>query len=236
MSVNTIHKGLLLALLMALACVGQAIAGSQQLTPTNSTALITKIRSNLNESIASFWTDAELLAWMNDGIKDIATKTRAMQTTENATTVDGAVEYTVSTDYIGIVGVTFWSNSTNPKALSRRNPFSETSGIGKSAAVKEPVYFADWNGKILAWPVCSGANAGKQMVIYLTARPSAIASGDNIPIPSYLDNALEWYVTAQALHKDIMDSRAGYFKAMYQAEIDRYRADFIDFGQEPKDQ
>jgi hypothetical protein len=88
----------------------------------------------------------------------------------------------------------------------------------------------------MVWPPCNGAKAGKQLVIYLNERPATIASGDNIPIPAYLENALEWYVTAQALHKDIRDSRGGYFKAMYQAEIDRFRADFIDFGQEPKDQ
>ncbi len=222
------------ALAFALAC--PAFAGSQEISSTTATEMIARVRSNLNEAVASFWTDAELLAWMNSGIQDIATRTRALQTAENATTVAGAVEYTISTDYTGIFGVVYWSSATTPKALSRGNPFSVTAGIGRAPSVNEPAYWAESRGRLMAWPPCSAANAGKQLVIYLNARPAAISYADYIPLPAYLDNALELFVTAQALHKDIRDSRAGYFKAMYQAEIDRFRADFIDFGQEPKDQ
>ncbi|MCK9601254.1 MAG: hypothetical protein M0R06_19600 [Sphaerochaeta sp.] len=226
----------LLSALLILSCGYSAFAGSQQTTPTNSTAMITRVRSNLNEAVASFWTDAELLAWMNSGIQDIAARTRALQTVENATTADGVIEYTISTNYDGVFGVVYWSNSTNPKALARGNPFSSTTGIGRATAVNEPVYWAESRGRIMVWPPCNGAKSGKQLVIYLNERPADVSSGGNIPLPVYLENALEWFVTAQALHKDIQDSRGGYFKSMYQAEIDRFRADFIDFGQEPKDQ
>jgi hypothetical protein len=233
-----VRKTLLYVLAVALLIVicHRAHAGSQQTSGTNSTALISKVRYNLNEASASFWSDTELLSYMNNGIQDIATRTRATQTTENATTADGVIEYTISTNYIGMYGIVYWTNSTKPKALSKRNPFSETSGIGKGSVVNEPAYWAESRGKVIVWPPCNGANSGKQMVIYLNERPSAISSGDAIPLPAYLDNSLEWYVTSQALYKDQRYAQAGYFKAMYQTELDRFRADLVDFGQEPKDQ
>lgn len=229
-------SGIACVLLLVFICYAMAHAGSQQITPTNSTDMIARVRSNLNESVASFWTDAELLGWMNSGVLDIAARTRALQTTENATIWEGVIEYPIASDYIGVFGVIYWSNSTTPKALSRGNPFSLVSGLGKGTAVNEPVYWAESRGNIMVWPPCNAAKSGNQLVIYLNSRPEYIEEGDNIPLPSYLDNALELYVTSRALHKDIRDSRGAYFGAMYQSEIDRFRADYVDYGQEAKDQ
>jgi hypothetical protein len=38
----------------------------------------TNVRSNLEESSASFWTDAELTAWINDGCRDIARRAQVL--------------------------------------------------------------------------------------------------------------------------------------------------------------
>jgi hypothetical protein len=54
------------------------------------------IRKRLGETTASFWSDAELNTWINDGCSDIAFRSKCLKGNSYFTTVSGTMEYTMS--------------------------------------------------------------------------------------------------------------------------------------------
>jgi hypothetical protein len=225
-------RRLILSALLVVLAAGTAQAGSQQTGSTNSTGLLTRVRYVLDEPTAAFWSDAELLSWLNNGVEDIAARTKCLQASENATLRSGVVEYFVSSSYVGLTGALYY-NGSSYKALDRANPFDPSKGIGNAQNVGEPVHYADWGGKVLLWPEPGSAVDGKTVSVFYVERPSRIASGDAVPVPAYLVNALEMYVASQALYKDRQDARAAWYESKYKAEIDRYRSDYVEFSKEP---
>jgi hypothetical protein len=215
---------LILALILLLPL--SAFASSQQNSTTSAEDFISDVRSYLNDTTETFWSNDELLEWINDGLVDIAANSRAMQSFEDLATVQDQIEYTVTSDYIGIDGV-LWTNSTSYKALERKDPFNPNDGIGRVQDVGEPVFFAEYGGKVLAWPVSDADDAGNTLRVFYTQRPDDVTTADNLPTPAIYDKALKLYVVAQAMRKDLKHATAAALMTEYAAELDRFRADYI---------
>lgn len=54
-------------------------------------------RKRLGETTTSFWTDAQLNTWINDGGYDLAFRTKSIRSNTTFNTTDGQIEYTIST-------------------------------------------------------------------------------------------------------------------------------------------
>jgi hypothetical protein len=217
---------LILVLILFLPCA--ALASSQQNSTTSVSDFISDVRSYLNDTTETFWSDSEILEWTNDGLVDIAANSRAMQSFEDLTTVQDQVEYTVTSAYVGVDGV-LWTNSTSYKALLRKDPFDPNDGIGhgQTGSLGEPAFFAEYGGKVLAWPTSDADDAGNTLRVFYTQRPDDVTTSDNLPVPAIYDKALKLYVVAQAMRKDLKHATAAALMAEYAAEIDRFRADYI---------
>lgn len=200
-------------------------AGSQQTTPTNSTDIIGNVRAYLNEPNEDFWLDSELLVWINDGIMDVAARTRAMQTSENATLVANTLEYSLNTNFIGVNGA-MYTNGTVYAGLKQSNPFDPETGIGSPLEGAFPAYWAEYGDAVWLWPV--GDTVSGTVIVYLVERPEAILEGDNLPVPAIYDKAITLYVVAQALFKDAQAGKGGAYLSRYEAEINRFRADYVE--------
>jgi hypothetical protein len=221
-------KRLLSALLVTFMVAGIAFAGSQATSSTAASTIITNARYYLNEDVADFWTAAELLVWVNDGIVDVAGKTRAMESTEDITLVTDTLEYTLSNDYITIAGAIYISGTTYYKGLKR----GSVKDVGHFEDIDEPEYYYEWNGKVGIYPLAESATTGDTVTIYLVERPSAVTVDQNVPTPAHYDKALTLYVAAQGFLKDRQIGRYKNLMDLYHAELERYRA---DYGEQPKD-
>jgi len=221
-------KKWLIFLALLLCIVGIAFAGSQQTSSTSASSIITNARYYLNEDVADFWTDTELLAWLNDGLIDIAGKTRAMETTENVTLQTSTLEYALSTSYLTIAGAVYLSGTTYYKALER----GSIHDVGRFEDIGEPEFYYEWAGSIGLYPLADSGVTGDTVIVYLIERPSAVTADQNVPTPAYYDKALTLYVAAQAFLKDRQLARYGSLMDLYHAELERYRA---DFGEQPKE-
>ena len=69
--------------------------------------VITAVRDLLNEAQPAFWTDAQLLKWINDGITDIVGKTWCIADSETITLLTDTVEYALANDTIATVSVVY---------------------------------------------------------------------------------------------------------------------------------
>lgn len=207
-------------------------AGSQYTRPSNSTDIITNIRSYLNEPDEGFWKDSELMVWINDALFDIAARTRAMQTSENATLVDNTIEYKLSTEFIGVNGVQYTNGTSRFAGLEQANPFDEDKGIGSASEGDIPAYWAEYGNAVWVWPVGT-VSSGEKIIVYLVKKPQEISNGDYLPTPAIYDKAVTLYAVAQALLKDGQFSKALNIITRYEAELDRFRADYVEFTSTP---
>lgn len=204
---------------------GTAYCGSQQVSSTLASTIITNARAYLNEDATEstlFWSDAELLVWLNEGIIDLISRSRCLETTEDVTLVSGQLEYTLSTAYIGITGA-IYNDGTTYKAL-KMGDIRET---GHAESDSGPEFWYEWNGKVGIYPIADSDTAGDTVTFYMIERPTAITAATAIPIPAYYDHVLTIYIVAQALMKDTKVDLAAMWMQEYFRVIDRFRADYL---------
>lgn len=198
-----------------------------KISTTLASTIVTNARAYLNEATASFWSDAELLVWVNNAIIDVVTRSRCIETTENVTLVAAQAEYAITASYIGITGA-FYNDGTTIKGLQRR----AIKDIGTEEYSTVPIYWYEWNGKIGIYPVATAATAGKIVTVYLISRPTAVIASGTIPTPACYDRLLTIFVAAQGYKKDSQFDKATALMAEYIESIDRFRVDYL---QKPKE-
>ncbi|HBJ75677.1 MAG TPA: hypothetical protein DDY86_09310 [Syntrophaceae bacterium] len=201
-------------------------AASQQTSSTTAATIISKARYYLDETAASFWADAELLSWVNDGTLDIVARTKCLEGTESVTLTPGTIEYAITSNYID-VGTVVLETADGRKGLLRKNPQS----IGHVEDIGEPLYWYDWGGKLGVYPTLETGTTGTA-IIYYVSRPATVTAAQVVYVPAIYDRALTLYVAAQALLKPGLYAKSGRLMSEYLAEIDRYRSDFVEKPQE----
>lgn len=213
-----------------------AHAAPPMVTTTTGANIISNVRYYLNESTASYWSDAELLVWINDGQMDIAARTQCLESTISVTLSAGVLEYSLNTTYIAVTAVQYSpSNSSgeNPNimGLLRGHPRH----VGKTGVEDryQPMYWYDWDGYLGVYPMLSSAT-GVALTVFVVDDPTDLTLTSNtLSIPSMFEVALVKYVAAQAFYKAGQFGKAGRFMAEYYAEIDRYRQDYVIRPKEP---
>jgi len=221
-------KYIILVLLIPSIC----FAGPQATSSTTGTNLIAQARIYLDEPSTSIvrWTEAELLQYLNDGTVDIAAQTGCYQGSESITLGANTIEYSPSTSYLSVVGVVINPASGTKWGLIKGSIRS----IGAQVGVSVPTYWYEFAGKIGIYPAYTAVTT-ETATAYFVKRPAAIAAGGTVPTPAALDNALVYYITAQALLKDRRPQEAGNYLAWYQKELNQYRQDLSEVDNETVD-
>jgi hypothetical protein len=217
-------RSIILCAVILIIVASVSFAGPQDTSSTTGTNLIAQARVYLAESSALKWSEAQLLQFLNDGTVDIASKTLCYQGTENVNLVANTVEYTPSTSYIKVVAAIVNPASGASYGLKRAD--ITIRGGDKVIDFDQPVYFYEFGGKVGIFPAYSAVTT-ETATLYLAKKPAAIAAGGSVPTPTYLDKALVYYITAQALLVDRRPNEAGNYLNLYFRELDRYRQDFI---------
>lgn len=205
----------------ALLAVGVCLAGPTHTSTTQASTIITNARYYLDESTASFWSDAELLVFLNDGQENIASRALCTETTETVSLVANTVEYTPTTDYISIIAV-IYNNASGAKAALEQKTVRH---VGETYQSTTPGYYYDFGGKVGIFPALSSVTS-ETVDLYLVQRPTTLTSADYIGIPAVYEKALTYYIVAQALVKDRQFAKASFMLQLYQSEIDRFRQDW----------
>lgn len=199
---------------------------SQQPSGRLASALIIQARSYINEVTPIMVSDAEFLQWLNDGTMHIVTQSHCLESKEPVTLAIGTMAYALSQPFICIKGVVFKPISGITKGLLRGNLQS----IGHGATGDDPTYWVQAEDSVLVYPVPTAVDA---IDVYTVTRPVDVASGVAVLVPACYDQALVFYMAAQAWFKDGKFAKAGSFMAACGAEINRYRMDFVTVPKEP---
>lgn len=182
--------------------------------------VITAVRDILNEQTAAFWTDTQLLKWINNGIIDIVSKTWCLADSETITLATGTLEYALSNDLIAVVSVTY----NSAKGLVLGHP----SMLGHIYDPDEPVYYYFFNQKIGILPKPTSTVDSNTCEVYEIPKPTEITVAGTVTVPSYLDDTLQQYVVGKALRKDNRPTEAEKIENEYKGNLRFYRSDLLE--------
>lgn len=161
-------------LLVLMLSAGIAFAASQQTSSTDASDVITYARYYLNEPTAIFWSDAELLAYLNMGTMDIVARTHCLEAIEIEVLVANQLSYALSDAYILVKAVVYAQAAGDEKGLIRGNIQS----LGHMEEVGEPVYWDQEQDNIIVWPKpdATHSGAGHDIDVYTVKRPVKTAN------------------------------------------------------------
>ena len=232
-------KAIKIAVFSVCLCLIAALSygASQQTSSTTGAQIITRARYYLNDklpSASSAWTDAELLVWINDGVVDIASRTRCTETKETITLAANTIEYSITTNYIAVTAAVYSPASGFKSGLLRGHPIHIGHGQEYNKATKSPKYWYDWRGDVGIYPPLASVTS-EIVELYSVSRPDDLtATTSTVTVPAIYDRALTFYVTAQAFMKTEQWSRSAQFITMYYEELNRFRQDFVNPPREPE--
>jgi len=227
------RKTILYAALAIFFVAGLVYAGSQQTSSTTASTILTNARYYLNEPSAVFWSDAELLVWLNQGTLDIVTRTKCLESWESVSLAADTIEYTLSDNYLAITDVVYSDASDTLKGLIKSNP----SSVGHESAVGEPSYWYSAGNKLGIFPSLAAIDGTTPETVraYYVTRPTDITSAQNVLVPAHYDHALTLYVVARAWYKDGQLAKGNRLMAEYYEQLDRFRLDYNEQIKQPKE-
>ena len=177
------------------------------------TTLISRVRSNVNESTSRFWSDAEITTWLNDGCKDIARRTETIQHFDTTVTaVVGTAKYALPSDVIRVHRVEYTPTGQTQIYMlqaSTEQELDQVFGINQAQQGAYPLYYAIWG-----YPGGSGAAAlmmrvypvpsqgGTFNIFYYAVPPDMVTGTDVATIPTGWEDMLVQYCEAEAKRKD----------------------------------
>lgn len=180
--------------------------------------ILASVRINLQEETAKLWTDAEIVAHLNSGIKDLwrALNTQYQNfffTTSTAVTYAASAETlaNVPSDVSTILGLELVTPSTYPSIVFEYKDYSSVEfQSARAATALDPttagrIFFcATGAGAPTAAPtVYIAPKLTAALTLRLTYIPTVgtLTSASNNPVPGESDKALEAWATAHARSK-----------------------------------
>jgi len=196
---------------------------SQQKSLTLASDFIDLVRSDYNDSTSTYFSDADMLRYINDGTLDIAIKSQCLQTVEQKALLADTIEYSISAQYIEVIAAHYIDSSGKSWALKP----GSIDRVGLDIAEGDtdaPAYWYEFNGKVGIYPALASVTT-QAADVFLASRPSVITAADTILIPEVYDVALKKYVLSRMALKDKNSAMHTSLMGEYNAEIMFYRND-----------
>jgi len=192
--------------------------------------MATKVRSILNRAALLLndnefirWEESELVAWLNDGQKAIATApaTDAYIIRGDITTVEGSVQ-SLPLDAIRLIDVV--KNASDGSAIHQTD-YAMVDMLAPAWRAQTPVaiaenYFFDERTP-LEFELFPPVTAGNLIEVVYGAQPDEVGVNDNILVKDLYSDALINYIMYRALSKDTEDAspELGRATAFYRAYL-----------------
>jgi len=195
-----------------------------------------QVRSLLGEATASFWTDAEINAWLSEAAQDLSARTLCVQKTADVTLATGTVEYATEDYTIKIIGAYYESPDIEGVAQGyiglKRVMLNQIADLPHMTP-GPPKYFyrysEDGTGKIGFIPLPTATENGETVKVIYAAQTNDIAE-----IPQLLQSATFWYCASMAYKKEHRYTEADKFYQMYLQKLQSLRSDIYNVPPDQK--
>ena len=225
---------LLLALgfaLFTILYVGLARAGTIDTSGVTVQTIIDRVRYDLNEATAGFWSDTELRTWINEAIWEINSKARCLEKAVSTQALaEDDYDYAISGSWLSIETImhdsgTTTGDSDTAEAKRRLHTLKriDIKDFGHIRETGRPKQYAVWNDTLYIWPIPDSNISGTTLILFSVNLPTDITSASSaIETPAYFDHSILNYVKAKAYYKDKRDAKGNYFMALFEKAVREY--------------
>lgn len=189
--------------------------------------VISDVRLELMETSAAFWTDAELLTYLNRAELDFSNRVRGLESVATVSTVAGQTEYPLPQNWLSCVAVFYndihndidsWRRMdvTDLQELSLQNP-NFLSRETQDRGTPNRIYF--WN-RSMYLETAPDVDGDANIKMFYKAKPVPITNvSQAINLDDSLAHALRHYILWKAWRKEkefqlAADEQAMYFQAV----------------------
>lgn len=172
---------------------------------TLASELISRVRTRLDESAPRLWTDADLLGWLNEALRDAGRYTKHITDVRTINTTASLAEYTVPADVIEVEQVKYVPGDGRQIVLSGQAYDSQTWGSWQNQQVGEPRAYALWGTppslkvKLYPAPEVSATGGISMLVVRMPAPCTEV--GSTVDWPPAWEDVLEDYMEMAALRR-----------------------------------
>ena len=201
----------------------------------SSATAIVQVRSIINETTASFWTDTELGNFIKQGVEDITARSLCLQVSDTIALVTAQNEYATTVGAVSVVDIVkvwgaFYISPDNEYIGLKR---IEPSWIADlpfmiSGPAKYFYHFAD---KIGILPLPSAAENTKTVRIYFSKMSQDIAD-----LPNQYQELAITYAVSMAYKKEHRFTESNAMYGMYLQKVTALKQELYGVPLEPKSQ
>lgn len=162
-------------------------------------SVISRVRSSAGDTDALQFTDAQLLEWINDGIRECAVQNNLLQKRASSSTAVGNSEYPLPTDILKLYSIKY--NGSKLQGLTL-DEFDERYSNVDGGSSSSPTVFYVWGGVLNLYPTPS--SQGTLVVEYIYS-PTDLGSEDyekELPLPVGYHSRIVDFCLAQVAQQD----------------------------------
>lgn len=124
--------------------------------------VITEVRRLLNESVAAFYSDAEIQEWIVQGTLDVSTVAKCVEGRTEIAAVIGTWFYALPTDTVEVLHVV-WDDT---KQGLRKIVGSMVGEAGPAVDGVRPQTWFEWGGSLYINPIPDASATGKNLAVF----------------------------------------------------------------------
>lgn len=182
------------------------------------TDVISRVRDQLVETTAAFWTNAELYRYMADAEREINLLTECNVVSTAATTTTSTSGYTLPADCLAVKRITF--DGVPLKKIDgymRDRDLLDMPGYGGTLTSGDPTHYYQINTMIYLWPTPS---RGATVQYYYLGAPVEVASGSTaFTVPANFHNPIQDYILYRAFLKDQDQGKSEWYKREFEQGV-----------------
>jgi len=190
--------------------------------------ILAQIRSALVEPVPGFWTDEELLRWINRGQLDFVNRTRVMEDKYTTSTQNGVGIYPLPENCLSVhaifINVATTGQSANwlrlvPSNLEKnaqQAPNFTATGTGQTGS---PGSYMIWGRSLYLFPI-PNTDGSDDILMFFKSKPLDITASDQpLGLDDSLHEALIAYTLWRAFEKEKEFEQAIYQRGIYEGYI-----------------
>lgn len=159
-------------------------------------SVVSRVRSSAGDTDALQFTDAQLLEWINDGIRECATQNNLLQKRATNNTLAGQSAYSLPEDILKLYSVKY--DGAKLKGYTMEEFDQRNSGDASGS----PNCYYIWGGVLNVYPT---PDVEKSLVVEYIYYPGDLTNNDydkELPLPVGYHNRIVDYCLAQVAQQD----------------------------------
>lgn len=188
--------------------------------------IATRVRRIFGDDSAVQVTDADIIRWVNDAMREVAASNNLLQVKATSNTAIGQADYTQPTNLMTMHTVRYGGEKLKGVSIQEADELDYD-----DLSVGTPVYFSNWAGVVTLYPAPE-TNGVANLVMLYTRTPVDVTLVSETPeLPVKYHNRIVDYCLAMAAEMD--DNPQAYQNRMgqFRSGVEQLRAD-VDFTEQ----